>query len=145
MRLIESQTRGNDANYCVKFVERTNQENWIRIQNNIGCYSYVGKLKRKGAQTVSLQKGDRTSGTCLVKGVVAHELIHVLGFDHEQCRPDRDNWIDVYYDNIIAGWSVFTKIFVALVFRIFRKRPEKVIFGKFVKILALSNAFNSKI
>ena len=32
-----------------------------------------------------------------------HELGHVLGFYHEQSRPDRDDHIDVIYENIVRG------------------------------------------
>jgi hypothetical protein len=82
----------------VKFVERTNQSNWIRIETSPGCYSRIGKTRRRGAQLVSLQKDG-----CIFKGMVAHELWHVLGLDHEHCRSDRDNWIEVFEKNIMRG------------------------------------------
>ena len=37
--------------------------------------------------------------------VVIHELGHAVGFYHEHTRPDRDNHIDVIYDNIIDGFK----------------------------------------
>ena len=40
-------------------------------------------------------------GHCVWKSVVQHEFMHALGFDHEQNRPDRDDYIDVHYENVI--------------------------------------------
>ncbi len=92
MEMIESQTKDGFVN-CIKFVERKNQPDWIQIKNLDGCNSKVGL--QGGLQVISLNK-DR----CLGKSTVAHELIHALGFGHEQSRPDRNDYIQVYLDNI---------------------------------------------
>ncbi len=42
---------------------------------------------------------------------ILHEFMHVLGFVHEQQRPDRDDHIEVFEDCIHSNWSSqFTKL-----------------------------------
>ena len=37
---------------------------------------------------------------CWRKGTVLHEIMHSLGFFHEQSRPDRDAEVMIMYENI---------------------------------------------
>lgn len=37
---------------------------------------------------------------CEQKGIIMHELLHVLGFYHEQNRPDRDLYVDINETNV---------------------------------------------
>lgn len=55
----------------------------------------VGMSASAGSQRVSLMKNG-----CLYTGTIQHELIHALGFTHEQNRPDRDNFLTINFANI---------------------------------------------
>ncbi|WP_137939789.1 M12 family metallopeptidase [Chitinivorax sp. B] len=78
----------------VRFVARTNQTNYIRVTSNQAgaCYSYIGMVG--GGQELSLGRG------CEYMGIAAHELLHALGWDHEQNRPDRARFVTINWSNI---------------------------------------------
>ncbi|CAL8356941.1 unnamed protein product [Lota lota] len=81
---------------CIRFVKRSNQRDYLSIQSLNGCYSFVGR--RGNSQTVSLSRQG-----CLYHNTVQHELLHALGFNHEQTRSDRDNHIRVLLQNVQSG------------------------------------------
>jgi len=81
---------------CIELKERTTERNYISVKNLGGCYSNVGMIG--GRQTLSLNERG-----CLRSGTIQHEFIHALGFMHEQCRSDRDNYLTINYDNIRSG------------------------------------------
>lgn len=79
---------------CVKFVERTTEEDYVRIISSpSGCYSIIGR--DGGRQDLSLGDG------CHTKGIALHETLHTLGFYHEQSRRDRDKHVIVNVHNAI--------------------------------------------
>ncbi|KAF8792950.1 Astacin-like metalloprotease toxin 1 [Argiope bruennichi] len=82
-------------NTCIKFVKRTNERNYIRMVKKGGCYSYVGRVG--GAQELSLGRG------CEYVGTIVHELGHAIGLFHEHQRSDRDQYLNVYSNNVISG------------------------------------------
>ncbi|XP_031562135.1 uncharacterized protein LOC116297953 [Actinia tenebrosa] len=80
---------------CIKFVQRTNQQYWIKFVKKTGCWSFIGRqFSSPGAQEVSLGDG------CYYKNTIVHEVMHALGFWHEQSRSDRDKYVEIYWENI---------------------------------------------
>ena len=59
------------------------------------CSSYVGR--KGGNQEIILESG------CGILSTVLHEMMHAIGFLHEQARGDRDDFVEVNLKNIQSG------------------------------------------
>uniref|UniRef100_A0A8C1FRG2 Metalloendopeptidase n=1 Tax=Cyprinus carpio carpio TaxID=630221 RepID=A0A8C1FRG2_CYPCA len=78
---------------CIRFVARSTQTDYISIENKDGCFSSLGRTG--GKQVVSLYRQG-----CVYHGIAQHELLHALGFYHEQTRSDRDQYVRINWKNI---------------------------------------------
>ncbi|EDO28263.1 predicted protein, partial [Nematostella vectensis] len=87
---------------CVRFRDKKpNDKYWIRFVRKQGCWSPVGRqVDGVGGQELSIGDG------CNEKGIILHELMHALGFWHEQARTDRDEYINVLWENVMPGIPV---------------------------------------
>ena len=75
------------------------------VHNETVCSSYVGFLSLNEV---------RLSPRCAAStGIVIHELMHALGFKHEQDHPNRSTFLDVsndttlYKDDWYTQWAPF--------------------------------------
>jgi hypothetical protein len=76
----------------VQFVPYTDQADALVFEDSTGiCKSYVGRIG--GKQPIWIPLGCEATE-------VAHEVMHALGFVHEQNRADRDQFIEVKEDAI---------------------------------------------
>ncbi|CAH1143211.1 unnamed protein product, partial [Phyllotreta striolata] len=81
---------------CIRFRPRSSgDDSYISITSGqSGCWSSVGNQGKK--QIVNLQ-----SPQCVTKiGTILHELMHVIGFVHEQSRHERDDYVTINWNNI---------------------------------------------
>jgi len=68
---------------------------YVRVFDGEGCWSYVGM--QGGMQNLSIGQG------CESKSAIIHEMVHALGLFHEQSRPDRDNDLVMFFENMEDG------------------------------------------
>ncbi|KAJ4929486.1 hypothetical protein JOQ06_005093 [Pogonophryne albipinna] len=80
---------------CVDFKPYEGESSYVSFTKLDGCWSFVGD-DRVG-QNVSI------GARCDTKAIVQHELLHALGFYHEQSRSDRDDYVKIWWDEIEEG------------------------------------------
>ena len=78
-----------EQNTPIRFVERTDQPNWVRFTPGSGCLSTVGMIG--GEQRIILNEHCGT-------GAAVHEIGHAVGLFHEHQRNDRDPYVWVWSD-----------------------------------------------
>ena len=82
---IEVAIKHWEENTLIRFIERTNQENWVYFtpveRGNYICASGLGMVG--GKQTILFRR------SCGV-GTIIHEIGHTVGLSHEHQRNDRD-------------------------------------------------------
>jgi hypothetical protein len=81
---------------CIQWVPRKGEAKYVRVVKGNGCSSWLG-MYGTGVQDLNLGNG------CGYIGTVVHEMLHAVGFDHEQNRPDRDNYLNIFRQNIEPG------------------------------------------
>ncbi|XP_055348382.1 high choriolytic enzyme 1-like [Paramacrobiotus metropolitanus] len=66
---------------------------------NTGCWSYVGVIG--GQQTLNLEVAvNQGDPHCMHHGIIEHEFLHAIGLWHEQSRTDRNDHVEINWDNI---------------------------------------------
>lgn len=98
LNLIYDAMKEYDKYTCIRLKPRTNEKDYVKfVSDNSGCWSYLGKVG--GEQPINLQ----IPGCVTKKGTIMHEIMHAVGFWHEHTRVDRDNYVDIIWNNIIPS------------------------------------------
>lgn len=94
IRELERQTN-------LRFVPRSTERNYMRLVNSGSCggQSFVGMIG--GGQRVTMP-GLRNcwNSMTVASGVTQHEIMHALGFSHQQSYPNRDSYVRILTQNI---------------------------------------------
>ncbi|KAH0620766.1 hypothetical protein JD844_021518, partial [Phrynosoma platyrhinos] len=81
---------------CIRFINHSMEHDYINIIPGNTCWSYFGKIG--GRQRLGLAKYG-----CIYNGLIQHELNHALGFLHEHARSDRDEYVKINLEYVVAG------------------------------------------
>ncbi|KAM9723725.1 uncharacterized protein ACNS7B_019030 [Menidia menidia] len=81
---------------CIDFKPRDSEEYYISFEKRDGCFSFIGRVQPNG-QVLSIGRFCDTTDT------TEHEILHALGFYHEQSRFDRDNFVTIVLENVLQG------------------------------------------
>ncbi|KAA0188361.1 hypothetical protein HAZT_HAZT010944 [Hyalella azteca] len=87
-----------ETNTCIRFHEITSADgkpHLIFQDNNSGCNSNIGRIYFWNGQPVNLAPG----------WIPVHEIGHAMGFNHEQSRSDRDDYVIVMFGNILTSMA----------------------------------------
>merc|ERR1712013_116260 len=85
-------------NSCIRFVERNGEADYLDIIPGGGCCAIIPYRPGGGRHEVGLEQNG-----CVTLKITVHELLHALGIKHEQCRPDRDDYVVINWSNIRSG------------------------------------------
>ncbi len=91
----------------INFVQKTSHADYIRFRcgDPGGFTGGISRLGRQGGMQEIIFSKDVSAG------LIVHEILHALGFYHEQSRIDRDSFIEIINANITDGrHDQFTKV-----------------------------------
>jgi meprin B len=91
---IETRTKVNGKT-CIHFQPRKGESAYMHFATGSGCHTPVGYTHRMCQVTIG--------HGCERQGTIMHEILHGLGFYHEQSRHDRDQYVTIHLDNVQAG------------------------------------------
>lgn len=99
LNLLQSYSKSSEQ------IEKLNRRKQLNREENYWTESKLSLFLRCWSMVGDLQTGQNLSigSGCDYRAIVEHEILHALGFYHEQSRMDRDDYVNIWWDEIIAG------------------------------------------
>ncbi|XP_049291118.1 seminal metalloprotease 1-like [Anopheles funestus] len=83
---------------CIKFVKRTDEYAFVNVTNvRPGCHAPVGYYPYP--EILNVEPAPVGTG-CFKLGTIVHLFLHMLCFVHQHTVSDRDEYVDILWDNI---------------------------------------------
>ena len=94
-----------ETNTCLRFVERSNEKVYLKFQRAASecTASGTGRPTSNGPVTIKVSPGNCDAAEML------HMIGHAVGMVHESNRPDRDDYVDIFLDNVNSNAKVYFK------------------------------------
>jgi len=73
------------------------------LDDDTGCWSWLGRISK--SESPQGQGIHLNENGCTSTRTIQHEFMHALGFGHEQVRTDRDNYVNIMWNNIKDGYQ----------------------------------------
>uniref|UniRef100_A0A7M5V4G7 Metalloendopeptidase n=1 Tax=Clytia hemisphaerica TaxID=252671 RepID=A0A7M5V4G7_9CNID len=111
--LIESTIEYFNNLSCVQWIpKKSEHEQYVTFQPSTTCSSLIGRNQNGNHQSIFIGQ------ECSYRPIILHEMYHVMGFQHEMKRFDRNDNIEVLWENILPGFERYFK----------KLLPEKTLF-----------------
>lgn len=90
---------------CIRFCPYKKSDRiWVEFRSDrSGCFSSDIGMRKSGGQVINLQHKNKNNGGCIYHGTAVHEIMHLLGFFHQQSASNRDQYVKVHLENVISG------------------------------------------
>jgi len=104
--IVRQATKHIASRTGMRFVELASPSRYhVRITDvsGEGCNARVGYKVYQSEVALGYQTLNLARNGCQTLGIAVHELLHSMGFWHEQSREDRDDYVTVMYENVITS------------------------------------------
>nr|XP_049698697.1 seminal metalloprotease 1 isoform X1 [Helicoverpa armigera] len=91
---------------CIRFRRKTILDrHYVRITGKPdGCYASLGYWKDIPVHILNLGKAAPGEG-CFINSIIIHEWFHILGFLHMHSTYNRDDYVDLLWENMKPGYE----------------------------------------